>query len=111
MTEAGALEAHIRDELGLAEHQAAQPLLAAATSAATFSVFAAIPLIAAFLAPAGAIIPVVVIVTLLALIVLGMLGARAGGANQGRAAFRVVLWGGLAMAVTAGVGSLFGVAV
>lgn len=111
LTEAGALEAHVRDELGIADHQAAQPLLAAATSAATFSVFAAIPLIAAWLAPVGSVIPVVVVVTLAALVVLGMLGAMAGGANQGRAAFRVVLWGGLAMAVTAGVGSLFGVAV
>lgn len=111
LTAAGALDAHVRDELGIAEHQAAQPLLAAMTSAATFSVFAAIPLLAAFLAPAGSVIAVVVIVTLIALAVLGVLGAKAGGARQGRAAFRVVFWGGLAMAVTAAVGSLFGVAI
>jgi VIT1/CCC1 family predicted Fe2+/Mn2+ transporter len=111
LTAAGALEAHVRDELGLTEEQAAQPLLAAATSAATFSVFAAIPLIAAFLAPAGVIIPAVVAVTLVALAVLGALGAWAGGAALGPAAFRVVFWGGLAMAVTFGVGHLFGVAI
>ena len=110
LSEAGALEAHVRDELGLTDDQAAQPLLAAVTSAATFSAFAAIPLVAAWLAPAGSIISVVVVVTLLALALLGALGAKAGGAPLGPAALRVVVWGGLAMAVTAAVGSLFGVA-
>lgn len=108
---ANPLEAHVRDELGLSDDQAAQPMLAAVTSAATFSIFAAIPLAAAWLAPVGAIISVVVIVTLLALALLGALGAKAGGAPLGPAALRVVVWGGLAMVVTAAVGSLFGVAV
>ncbi|KIN74798.1 VIT1/CCC1 transporter family protein [Sulfitobacter guttiformis] len=105
------LAAHVRDELGLTEEQAAQPLLAAAASALTFSAFAAIPLIAAVLAPAAVLIPVVVMVTLVALCGLGALGAVAGGALIGPAALRVVVWGGLAMAVTAAVGRLFGVAV
>jgi len=111
LTQKDALAAHVRDELGLTEAQAAQPLLAAVTSAITFSVFAAVPLLAAFLAPVGAVIPVVVIVTLIALAGLGGLGAVAGGAALGPAALRVVFWGGLAMAVTAAVGRLFGVAV
>ncbi len=111
LTEKDALGAHVREELGLGEAQAAQPLLAAGTSALTFSVFAAIPLIAAVLAPAGDVIASVVAVTLLALTLLGALGALAGGAPVWPAALRVVVWGGLAMAVTAAVGSLFGVAV
>lgn len=111
LTENDALAAHVRDELGLTEEQAAQPLLAAFASAVTFSAFAAIPLVAAMLAPAAMLIPVVVIVTLIALTGLGALGAIAGGASIGPAALRVVVWGGLAMAVTAGVGRLFGVAV
>ena len=91
LTEKDALAAHVRDELGLTEEQAAQPLLAAVASALTFSVFAAIPLIA--------------------LSGLGALGAIAGGASIGPAALRVVVWGGFAMAVTAAVGRLFSVAV
>ena len=111
LTEKDALGAHVREELGLGDAQAARPLLAAVTSAITFSIFAAIPLAAAWLAPIAVLIPVVVVVTLLALTVLGGLGAVAGGAAIGPAALRVVVWGGLAMAVTAAVGSLFGVAV
>ncbi|MFC6636468.1 VIT family protein [Sulfitobacter sp. JBTF-M27] len=111
LTEKDALGAHVRDELGLTDEQAAQPLLAAVASALTFSLFAAVPLIAALLAPAGLLIPVVVGVTLVALTALGALGAVAGGASIGPAALRVVVWGGMAMAVTAGVGWLFGVSV
>jgi VIT1/CCC1 family predicted Fe2+/Mn2+ transporter len=111
LTEKDALAAHVRDELGLTDEQAAQPLLAAVTSAITFSAFAAVPLIAAYLAPIGVLIPVVVVVTLIALTGLGALGAVAGGAAIGPASMRVVVWGGLAMAVTAAVGRLFGVAV
>ena len=111
LSEHDALGAHIRDELGLSEEQAAQPLLAAAASAVTFSAFAAIPLIAALLAPVNLLIPIVVCVTLFALTGLGALGAIAGGASIGPAALRVVVWGGMAMAVTAGVGLLFGVSV
>lgn len=111
LTENDALGAHVRDELGLNDTQAAQPLLAAVTSAITFSVFAAVPLIAAWFAPIAILIPIVVGVTLVALTGLGALGAVAGGASLGPAALRVVVWGGLAMAVTAAVGWMFGVAV
>lgn len=111
LTENDALGAHVRDELGLNDVQAAQPLLAAVTSAITFSAFAAVPLIAAWFAPIAILIPIVVVVTLIALTGLGALGAIAGGASIGPAALRVVVWGGLAMAVTAAVGRLFGVAV
>jgi len=111
LSDGNALAAHVRDELGLSEAQAARPLLAAVTSAITFSLFAAIPLLAAVLAPMGATIAVVVVVTLIALAGLGALGAVAGGAALMPATIRVVFWGGLAMAVTAAVGRLFGVSV
>ncbi|MEL6566704.1 MAG: VIT family protein [Pseudomonadota bacterium] len=111
LTQADALKAHVRDELGLSDQQTAQPLLAATASGATFMVFAAIPLLAAWLAPAGTLIPAVVCVTMVALAGLGSLGAWAGGARFGPAALRVMIWGGAAMAVTAAVGRLFGVAV
>ncbi|WP_299814276.1 VIT family protein [uncultured Roseibium sp.] len=111
LTEKDALAAHVRDELGLSEAHAANPLQAAFTSAVTFSVAAAIPLLAAFAAPANSIIPVVLVVTVIALAALGALGARAGAAPVLRATLRVVVWGVFAMAVTAGVGWLFGVAV
>ncbi len=106
-----ALTAHVRDELGLAEHLAARPLQAALASGATFSTAAAIPLIAAWLAPAGVIVPVVVAISVATLAILGALGARAGGAPMLRATLRVVGWGVFAMAVTAAIGSLFGVSV
>lgn len=111
LTQSDALKAHVRDELGLSDQQAAQPLLAAAASGATFMIFAAVPLLAAWLAPAGTLIPLVVCVTMVALAALGALGAWAGGARFGPAALRVMIWGGAAMAVTAAVGRLFGVAV
>lgn len=106
-----ALGAHVRDELGLSEVHAANPLQAAFTSAVTFTVAGALPLIGAWLAPAGQILPVVLVATLLALAVLGAVGARAGGAPVTRAVLRVVFWGVIAMAVTAGIGKLFGVSV
>ena len=111
LTTRDALSAHVRDELGLSDAQAAQPLLAAGTSAVTFSLFAAIPLVAAALAPTDSVIMSVVLITLVALAGLGALGAKAGGAALLPATLRVVFWGGLAMAVTAAVGRLFGVAV
>lgn len=106
-----ALGAHLRDELGLSDHLAARPLQAAFASGLTFSLAAAIPLVAAWLAPAGAIIPVVLIVSVAMLAILGALGARAGGAPLPRAIARVVGWGIFAMATTAGIGALFGVTV
>ncbi|GAB4474998.1 MAG: VIT family protein [Erythrobacter tepidarius] len=106
-----ALGAHVRDELGLAEHLAARPLQAALASGATFSSAAAIPLMAAWLAPGGAILPTVVAVSIITLGALGALGAKAGGAPLLRATLRVVGWGIFAMAATAAIGSLFGVSV
>lgn len=109
LTAHDALGAHVRDELGLSEVHAANPLQAAITSGLTFSVAAAVPLLAAYAAPAGSIIPVVLVVTVIALAALGALGAKAGAAPVLRATIRVVVWGLFAMAVTAGVGWLFGV--
>lgn len=109
MTEYDALGAHIRDELGLSDVIAANPLQAAVTSALTFSCAAAIPVLGAFLAPAGSVITFVLIATLLALAVLGFVGARAGGAPWGRAVVRVVFWGCVAMGITALIGKVFGV--
>jgi VIT1/CCC1 family predicted Fe2+/Mn2+ transporter len=111
LTENDALGAHIRDELGLSEVHAANPLQAAFASGVTFSFAAAVPLVAAFLAPAEMIIPVVLIVTVIALAALGALGAKAGAAPVLPATTRVIAWGVFAMAVTAGVGWLFGVSV
>lgn len=110
MTEYDALGAHIRDELGLSDVVAANPLQAAATSALTFSCAAAVPLLGALLAPAGSVIAFVLIATLIALALLGFVGARAGGAPFGRAVLRVVFWGCVAMGVTALIGKVFGVA-
>ena len=104
-----ALDAHVRDELGLSEHLAAKPLQASLALGATFSAAAAVPLIAAWLAPAGAIIVTVVAVSIVCLAVLGALGARVGAAPLVPAILRVVGWGIFAMAVTAAVGRLFGV--
>lgn len=105
------LAAHVRDELGLSEHLAARPLQAALASGATFSAAAAVPLVAAWLAPPSAIIPTVVGVSVLALAILGALGAKAGEAPLTPAVLRVVGWGVFAMATTAAVGRLFGVSV
>ena len=103
------LAAHIRDELGLSDDLAANPMTAALASGITFCAAAAIPVLAAFLAPASSIIPAVLIVTVFALALLGALGAQAGGAPLRPAIFRVVIWGVGAMAVTAAIGRLFGV--
>jgi VIT1/CCC1 family predicted Fe2+/Mn2+ transporter len=95
--------------LGLSEVHSANPLQAAFASGLTFSVAAAFPLIAAILAPSDKVIPVVVVTTLICLAGLGALGAKAGGAPKLRATARVLFWGAAAMAITAGVGRLFGV--
>jgi VIT1/CCC1 family predicted Fe2+/Mn2+ transporter len=111
LTAHGALEAHARDELGLEEERMARPLQAAWASALSFSAGAIIPLLAAALVPAAARIAVAVAITLVALAVLGDLGARLGGAPRRPATMRVVVWGALAMAVTAAIGALVGAAV
>lgn len=111
LTESDALGAHVRDELGLSEIHAANPVQAAVASGLTFSCAAAVPVLATFMAPAGQIIPTVLIVTVFALATLGALGAKVGGAPMLPATLRVILWGVFAMAVTAAVGWLFGVSV
>lgn len=105
-----ALGAHARDELGLSEIHAARPLQAAMASAVTFSVGAALPLLMTFFARGHWLIPTVSIGSLVCLAVLGALAAETGGAGVWRGTLRVTIWGALAMAVTAGVGTLFGVA-
>jgi VIT1/CCC1 family predicted Fe2+/Mn2+ transporter len=106
-----ALGAHARDELGISEVLSARPVQAALTSAATFAVGAALPLAAALASPTAAIAPTVAATSLLFLTALGAVGAHTGGAPIGRAALRVAFWGALAMALTAGVGRLFGAVV
>jgi VIT1/CCC1 family predicted Fe2+/Mn2+ transporter len=106
-----ALAAHARDELGISEISTARPLQAALASAVMFSVGAAAPLLAVPLAPAGSLVPLVALVSLACLAALGGLGAIAGGAPLARSVLRVTFWGVFAMALTAGVGRLFGMAV
>ena len=110
VTDHDALGAHAREELGLHDATQANPLQAAFASLVTFAVAAAVPVVAAVLAPAGSVIPVVLVVTLVALAVLGAVGARAGGAPLLPATIRVLVWGAFAMAVTMGVGRIFGIA-
>lgn len=107
----GALAAHARDELGFSAATAARPLQAALTSAATFSVGAAMPLLMVVVAPTAFIVPAVSAASLVFLALLGAIGARAGGAHVWRATVRVTFWGVLAMALTAGIGKLFGTVV
>ena len=106
-----ALAAHARDELGISEITTARPVQAAFTSAATFSVGAAMPLLMVLVSPANLLVPAVSIASLGFLALLGAIGARAGGAGVVRATIRVTFWGALAMALTAGVGKLFGTVV
>ena len=106
-----ALEAHARDELGLAGHVMARPVQAALTSAVTFAAGAVLPLIVALLSPAGTTVLAVSIACLFGLAVLGAVGARAGGASIWEPTVRVVFWGAVAMASTAMIGSLIGRAV
>ena len=106
-----ALGAHARDELGISETFRARPIQAALASAASFGVGAAMPLIAANLAPAADLIPIVSGTSLLFLALLGGLAARAGGAGVTVGAIRVTFWGALAMALTAGIGALVGTVV
>jgi vacuolar iron transporter family protein len=106
-----ALSAHARDELGISETTTARPVQAALTSAATFAVGAAMPLLMVIVSSANALVPTVSIASLGFLALLGAIGARAGGANVLHAMARVTFWGALAMALTAGIGKLFGTVV
>ncbi|KPK14087.1 MAG: hypothetical protein AMJ62_14000 [Myxococcales bacterium SG8_38] len=106
-----ALRAHAREELGMSEMMSARPVQAALASAGTFSIGAALPLVTAWLCARQSIPMVVSISSLGFLASLGALSAYTGGAPVGRAVVRVAFWGALAMAMTAGVGALFGVAI
>ena len=103
-----ALGAHARDELGISETLRARPIQAALTSAGSFAVGAAMPLLVTAMAPVARLIPLVSGTSLVFLALLGGLAAYAGGAGMTMGAIRVTFWGALAMALTAGVGSLFG---
>jgi len=105
------LGAHLRDELGIDPAALARPLQAAWISAASFALFATVPIIALLIAPAPLRIPVIATLSLASLTALGAVGGRLGGAPLGRAALRVTLGGALAMAVTAAIGRLLGVSV
>ncbi len=106
-----ALEAHARDELGISEHLSARPVQAAFSSAGSFAIGAALPLLTVLLVPESNLVVGVSGLSLLFLAVLGVLAARAGGAPILKSTVRVTFWGALAMALTAGVGALFGTAV
>ncbi len=111
LTARDALDAHKRDELGLTNKGKARPVQAAISSALSFAIGAALPLIAAMLAPLSAMNMVVPAASLASLALLGALSARAGGAGMLRAIFRVVFWGAVAMSITAFVGSAVGTVV
>src|SRR6202049_2089643 len=103
-----ALDAHARDELGISKTLSARPIQAALASAGSFAVGAGMPLLVTALAPQAGLIPFVSGTSLVFLALLGGLAAHAGGAGVTAGAIRVTFWGALAMAVTAGVGALFG---
>jgi VIT1/CCC1 family predicted Fe2+/Mn2+ transporter len=108
LSSGGALAAHARDELGLDEQRGARPLQAAWASAVSFSAGAILPLAAIGVSPPSVRVVICIAVTLVALVLLGDTGARLGGAPRLRATWRVLAWGGVAMAVTAAIGALVG---
>jgi len=103
-----ALEAHARDELGITEALRARPLQAALASALSFSVGAALPILVVAISPPAVLIPGVFLGALVFLVLLGAMAARVGGASMLTGALRIGFWSALAMAVTAGVGTLIG---
>lgn len=103
-----ALGTHARDELGISQATIARPVQAALASAASFSVGAAAPLVLLVLSPTALLLPVVASGSLIFLALLGMVGAKAGGADVIKPMIRVTFWGALAMAMTTGIGAVFG---
>ena len=110
LTAKDALAAHTRDELGISDATSANPLQAALVSALSFVVGAGLPLLTAWLTPFAYLTPVVAATSMLFLVILGALAAYTGGAGIFKGIVRVAFWGALAMAITAAVGMLFGVA-
>ncbi len=109
LTAHDALAAHARDELGISETLAPRPILAAVTSATSFTAGALLPLLLVVLFPASRLVLWISVASLILLAALGALAARAGGASMLRGAVRVTFWGALALAVTASVGTVFGI--
>jgi VIT1/CCC1 family predicted Fe2+/Mn2+ transporter len=103
-----ALGAHARDELGISDFSAAQPIQAAFASAAAFTVGAALPLALALFVPVTQLVITIAIASLIFLALLGAVGALAGGASLGKPMLRVTFWGAMAMLLTAGIGNLVG---
>ena len=103
-----ALGSHARDELGITEIVSARPIQAALSSAAAFAAGAIIPLLSVVISSADKLLYTVSAATLICLFLLGMIAAKVGGANIWKGSLRVVFWGALAMAVTAGIGNIFG---
>jgi VIT1/CCC1 family predicted Fe2+/Mn2+ transporter len=103
-----ALEAHARDELGVTDALSAKPVQAALTSAASFAIGAIVPLLVSWLSPEHVLVYAVAAISLVCLAILGGIAAQVGGAPVVPGAGRVMFWGALAMAITAGVGALFG---
>jgi len=106
-----ALGAHARDELGISDMTTARPIQAALTSAATFATGAALPLLVVLIAPPSALILATSLASLVFLAALGFASAKTGGAGAWKAVARITFWGAIAMAVTAGIGALFGAVV
>lgn len=111
LTASDALAAHAREELGISDMTTARPIQAAMVSALTFAVGAVAPLLVVVLTPSSYVLYAVVISTVVFLAVLGAMGAKAGGASIWRGTARVTFWGGVAMAITAAVGTMFGAVV
>ena len=111
LTDADALAAHSRDELGINEATAPRPVQAAMASAVSFSAGAVAPLLLLLVAPGALSLPIVAGGSLVGLSAMGMLAAKTGGASILRPTLRVTFWGALAMAVTMAVGALFGTTV
>lgn len=111
LSERDALKAHARDELHISDMTAARPIQAALTSAATFAIGASLPMVLVVVAPVTTLVPAVSVASLAFLALLGAVGARAGGANMVTAVIRVTFWGAIAMAITAGIGRIFGAVV
>jgi VIT1/CCC1 family predicted Fe2+/Mn2+ transporter len=110
LTEHDALDAHLRDELGISEALKARPMQAALASAVSYASGALLPLLAVLVVPHAWLLGVVSVGSLVLLAVLGAIAAQAGGASITAGALRVLVWGAFALAVTAGVGALFGAA-
>ena len=111
LTEHNALDAHLRDELGISETVKARPVQAAIASAIRYAAGAALPLLLAALVAATLVVPVVSVSSLILLAILGAMAARAGGAPIVAGALRMLIWGTFALAATAGIGALIGGAV